>query len=326
MLGFRYFMDPAQYQTVPLSQIDTQIETFRITTREDVAELQESIQREGLINPPLLIEKSGSYTIVCGFRRIAACRKLGWHAISAGILEPGNGDLDCLRFAIADNAFQRSLNLIETSRALHKLAAILGAGNQLPEIAGGLGLPANPAVIYKIKDLCLLPEPIQRSILEDTISLSMANELATLDSDNAQAFTRLFDQLKLSLNKQKEIITLITEISRRENIADFQVLQDQKLREIIDAEDLDRGQKGRNLRAMLRQRRFPRIVSAEKKYDLHCKNLKLGSDIKLIPPREFEGTTYTLNLSFSNLAHLKEQHKKLSQIINHPSLKKILAE
>jgi ParB family chromosome partitioning protein len=319
-------MDPAHYQTVPLSQINSQIETFRITTREDVAELLVSIQHDGLISPPLLTLNNGSYTIVCGFRRVAACRKLGWHAISAGILEPDKGDLDCLRVAIADNAFQRPLNLIETSRALHKLDALTGAGNQLFEIAAGLGLPANPAVISKIRDLCLLPAPIQRSILDDTISLSMANELATLDSDSALAFARLFDGLKLSLNKQKEIIMLITEISRRENIAGLQVLQDQKLREIIDSEDLDRGQKGRYVRAFLRQRRFPRIVSAEKKYDLHCKNLKLGSDIKLIAPKEFEGTTYTLNLNFSNLAHLKAQHQKLSQIIEHPSLKKILAE
>jgi len=319
-------MDPANYQTVPLSRINSQIETFRITTREDVAELLVSIQHDGLISPPLLTENNGSFTIVCGFRRVAACRKLGWHAISAGILEPDKGDLDCLRVAIADNAFQRPLNLIETSRALHKLAALTGAGNQLSEIATGLGLPANPAVIGKIRDLCLLPAPIQRSILDDTISLSMANELATLDSDSALAFTRLFDRLKLSLNKQKEIIMLITEISRRENIAGLQVLQDQKLREIIDSEDLDGGQKGRYVRAFLRQRRFPRIVSAEKKYDLHCKNLKLGSDIKLIPPKEFEGTAYTLNLNFSNLAHLKVLHKKLSQIIEHPSLKKILAE
>jgi ParB family chromosome partitioning protein len=319
-------MDPAHYQTVPLSQINSQIETFRITTREDVADLLVSVQHDGLINPPLLIENSGSYWIVCGFRRVAACRKLGWHAISARILEPDKGDLDCLRFAIADNAFQRPLNLIETSRALHKLAASLATDKQLPEIATGLGLPANPAVISKIRDLCLLPEPIQRSILDDTISLSMANELATLDPDSAVAFTLLFDRLKLSLNKQKEIITLITEISRRENIAGLQVMQDQKIREILDAEDLDRGQKGRYLRAILRQRRFPRIVSAEKKYDLLCKNLKLGSDIKLIPPKEFEGTTYTLNLNFSNLTHLKEQHQKLSQVIENPSLKKILAE
>jgi ParB/RepB/Spo0J family partition protein len=316
----------AHYQTVPLSRINPQIETFRITTREDIAELLESIRQEGLISPPLLIENSGSYTIVCGFRRVAACRKLGWHAISAGILEPDKGDLGCLRFAIADNAFQRPLNLIETSRALYKLAAFLGASNQLTEIAAGLGLPTNPSIIGKIKDLCLLPEPIQSSILDDTISLSMANDLAALDPDSAATFTRLFDRLKLSLNKQKEIITLVTEIARRENLTDLQVMQEQKLREIIDNEDIDRGQKGRYLRAFLRQRRFPRIVSAEIKYDLHCKDLKLGSDIKLIPPKDFEGTAYTLNLNFSNLAHLKELHKKLSQIIEHPSLKKILTE
>ena len=107
-------------------------------------------------------------------------------------------------------------------------------------------------------------------------------------------FARLFEQLKLSLNKQKEIITLIGEIARREDISIRQVLACDTFQQILTDEDLDRGQKGRKIRSFLRQRRFPRIVKAEQNYHAHLKKLKLNPDIKLIPPKEFEGTTYTL--------------------------------
>ena len=93
---------------------------------------------------------------------------------------------------------------------------------------------------------------------------------------------------------------------------------------ILADENLDRGQKGRKIRSFLRQRRFPRIVKAEQNYHAHLKKLKLNPDIKLIPPKEFEGTTYTLNINFTNLAHLKMLQSMLVKIIQHPSFTKIV--
>ena len=93
---------------------------------------------------------------------------------------------------------------------------------------------------------------------------------------------------------------------------------------IITHRDLDRGQKSRKLRSYLRQRRYPRIDAAEKTFEIHRKNLKLGSDIKLIPPKDFEATSYGLNLTFTNLEHLKTLQNRLNTIIQQPDFKKIL--
>jgi len=314
----------APYQTVPLAQVNLQNDDFRITTREDIDDLVASIQHAGLLTPPFVIKQTSGYTIVSGFRRVAACRKMGWHAIMVRILEPERSHLDCLRLAIADNALQRPLNLIETSRALQKLSSFLGNIKQLAEAASTCGLPTNHSIINKIKSLCLLPLPIQNSILKDTISLTMANELAMLEPDTAVVFARLFEQLKLSLNKQKEMITLISEIAHREDISVRQVLAHETFQNIINDDELDRGQKGRQIRSCMRQWRFPRIVQAEENYNIHLKKLKLGHDIKLIPPKEFEGTTYTLNLNFTSIANLKTLQSMLDKIIRHPSFVKIV--
>ena len=320
----------AQYQTVSLASINLQNDGFRITTREDVDELATSIQHDGLIIPPTLIRQHSSenaqFAIVSGFRRVNACRKLGDNDIIARILETDAVPLDCLRLAIAENALQRQLNLIETSRALQKLSSFYDDDVQLARTAGTLGLPANPAILHKLRNLCLLPWPVQHSILSDSVSLSMAVELQKLDPDSAVTFARLFDQLKFSLSKQKEILTLAAEIAQRENSSIPQVMSNPRLHEIIDNEDLDRAQKGRRIRSFLRQWRFPRISQAEKKYQIRHKQLKLGNDIKLIPPKDFEGTTYVLNLNFSNLAELMELRNRLDRLIAHPILKKIVED
>jgi len=233
---------PAQYQTVPLAGINLQNDEFRITTREDLDELSTSIQRVGLISPPVLIRRACGFTIASGFRRIAACRKLGRQEIIGRILEPEPGRLACLKLAIAANALERPLNLIETSRAFQKLSAFSNSLKELAETASSCGLPANPSIIDKIINLCRLPLPIQTSILSETISLSMANDLARLAPDTAVDFARLFEQLKLSLNKQKEIVTLMGEIACREGTSIRRVLACDTFQRILADEDLDRGQ------------------------------------------------------------------------------------
>ena len=314
----------AQTKSVPLSRLDTTDDTFRITTRTSVDDLLASLRHDGMLNPPLVIGKASDFTIVNGFRRIAACKKLGREDIPVRVLHPDLSPLQCLRFAIADNAYQRPLNLIETSRALQKLSGYLGTGKRIADSASILGLPSNLSIINKIKDLCLLPEIIQDGILNDAISLSMAVELKTLAPDSAIAIARLFNELKMSLNKQREIVTLVKEIARRDGISQQKLLEDNQLQKIINDEDCDRGQKVRELRAYLRQRRFPQIVKAEAIFEYQRKQLNLGNDIKLIPPKDFESTTYTVNLSFSSIAQLKALHTKLDRMIKHPSLKKII--
>ena len=314
----------AQMKSVPLSRINSRDDTFRITTRTNVDDLLASIPHEGLLNPPLVIQQPSDFRIVSGFRRIAAFNELGLQEITIRIVKPDLSSLQCLRLAIADNSFQRPLNLIEASRSLQKLSAFFNTGQRLSESAATLGLPSNPSVIKKIKDLCQLPESIQSAIIADTISLSMAGELEKLPTNFAISLARLFSEFKLSLNKQREILTLIKEIARRDSISEQAVLEDRQLQDVILDQDLDRGQKVRELRAYLRQRRFPQIVNAEANFENQRKQLNLGHDIKLIPPKEFEGTTYTVNISFSSITQLKALDSNLSRILKHPGLKNII--
>ncbi len=315
------FLQPT---SVPLSRIDTNDDTYHITSRTDIDDLVASIPRDGLLNPPFVVKKGGGFVVVSGFRRIKAGVKLGIEEINVRILKLNRSPLDNLRLAIADNAYQRPLDLIETSRSLHKLAALLKPGQNLFETAASLGLPSNPAAIQKIQDLCLLPDLIQSAIITDTISLSMAMDLKKLAPDGAVAFVRLFNEFKLSLNKQREIMSLVKEIARRDGTSEQKVLNGQQLQGIVRSQDLDRNQKANKLRAHLRQRRYPRLVKAEAEFENQRKRLNLGKDIKLIPPKDFEGLTYALNISFSSLDDLRASYTRLGRIIKHPSLKKII--
>jgi len=309
---------------VPLSLIDSKDQTFRITTETGIDDILDSIKNVGLINPPILIKKKSKYTIICGFRRIAACRMLGLLNIEAKIPVSNANELDCLKFAITDNSFQRPLNLIEQSKSLFMLSGFFKDITSLADAASSLGLPYNPSLIKKIINIYYLPSPIQNCVLSNIISLSMAVELGAFERDAGITFARIFNDLKLGLNKQRELITLINEISLRENIPVMKVIQESNFQEILNSEELDRTKKTERLRFYLKKRRYPSIAQAEQDFVSLIKELKLKKGMKLIPPKNFEGNTFIIKLHFNNLKNLQDHSDALKKIIQNPTLKKIL--
>jgi ParB family chromosome partitioning protein len=318
-------LDPAiALQKVMLSKVDLADNTFHITTCTDLDKLVLSIQKLGLMHPPVLRYNPPGYVIVCGFRRIAACLSLGWEKVPARILKENLGRFELAQLAIADNASQRSLNLLETSRAVKLLTDVCTDKKQLQEASRALGLPSIPSVTAKVEKLCRLPLKIQDGILADTLNMSMALELGRLDPEVGEGLVELFGQLKVGFNKQRELLLLLKEIAKREDITIPQLIAEKTLQKLLKNDELDRAVKRQKIRSFLRQRRFPSISRAEEKYAKLVKQLKLGNNINLIPPKDFEGPTYMLTLRFDNHEALHNLKEKFEKIIHHPNFGKIL--
>jgi ParB family chromosome partitioning protein len=309
---------------ISLSDIDSSDHRYRITTREDIESLGDAIRTVGLISPPFLRGNGDRYSIVSGFRRVAACRALGWTAVPAQVAGGPAGDLEYASVAIADNATQRPLNLIEASRAVQLLISLFPDMVHLSEFSSKLGLPGSPALFGKLERLCHMAPQLQRGILSESISLAIALELDGCEPAVGISFTKLFTSLKLSLNKQREVVTLIKEIALREDLPMIELLEAGDLRAILNDRDLDRTQKVGQLRTLLRKRRFPNLASAEKRFKESVRGMKIGEGIQLIPPRNFESSDYTLQMRFRDADELKRHRSTLDEIIEHPSLKTIL--
>lgn len=309
---------------VNLSQIDFSDYNFLITTEKQVDDLMHSINHIGIMRLPLLLKKEAIYTIIYGFRRIEACRRLNWSKLEAMVLDPDTMRLKCIKYAITDNAFHRPLNLIEKSRSIEMLSYFFKDINRLSEELSVLGLSEHPSMIKKLKGICHLPELLQNSILSNTISLAMVLELTGISWDDAKGLIKLFNTLKLSLNKQREIVTLVKEIAMREDKSILQVIEESHVIKILLNEDLNKNQKAYNIRIYLKQRRFPTIAGIEKTYEKYRQKLNLERGFKLIPPTNFESPTYTLQLSFNNMTQLKGLKTAFDALMESPYLKKIL--
>ena len=311
-------------RVIPLREIDPGNEEFRITTRRAGDDFDSSLQRLGLLAAPLVLGGERGVTLLSGFRRVEACRRLGWEAIAARVLPARTPLYACALKAVAENSLQRPLNLIETSRSLSLLERHAPGGKIPPEDAAALGLPGHTGLTARLKTLCRMPAEVQEAVLEDAVSFAMACELGRMDEEAAVALARLFRELKTGLNKQREIVTLVAEIALREGSSPRAVLSDPELTALQSAGELDRNEKTRCIRRRLRQRRFPALLAAESSFQALRQRLKLGENLQLAPPRDFEGTRFTLTFSFERLEEVGRLRAKLDELMNHPDFKTLL--
>ncbi|MDP2862745.1 MAG: ParB/RepB/Spo0J family partition protein [Desulfobacterales bacterium] len=313
-------------EIIHISSIDIEDHTFRITTEENIEGLSGSIKNAGLINSPIVIRKKSGYTVISGFRRIRSAVNLGWTNISARTIESDADRFECAKLAITDNSLQRQLNLIEISRC-YKMLSGLCKEKDLPATASQLGLPDNSDLSGKIIRLCDLPEPLQQYILSGSVSMVMALELVKPEYNGSGIqFAEIFDNLKLSLNKQREFLTLSYEIAAREGISVLELINGVDFQNILSDEDSDRNRKTHKIRQYLKSRRFPAIMKAEDNFRRNLKKLALTGGIKLIPPADFEGNTFIISMEFKTTSEFDELTSCLNRLINDPVLKEIVSK
>ncbi len=312
-------------ETIALTAIDESDRRFLITTREDWADLLESIKIIGLLSPPLLLPlKNGRYCIVSGRRRMAACKESTLLKIPARILPDDTPFQDCAMLAVAENSLERPLNILEQARSYTLLSAQIESEPARTRIYQALGLPHHPVQVAKIQRINSFPAMLQTCVLGDSIPLTIALLLADLPGPAGMLFARLFTDLKIGLNKQREILTIAGEIAAREDVDLMAIFSQEPLKSLLSASDLDRGLRTQKIREYLRKRRYPRIAAAEKKIMECLKDLPLQDDMRLTPPPHLEDTTYTFSLQFRNMDEFTKAHDRMQALVHHPSLTKLL--
>lgn len=314
-------------ESVRLTEIDSGETAFRISTEQNLSGLAASIASVGLLATPILRRSDASrYTIVSGFRRVAACRSLNRQVVPARILSEDTPELDCAGIAITENAFQRPLNLIERSRALRILSAHFSDATALSKAAAAFGLAETPATIDAVLPLCGLSDGLQAGILNGTISLSMARELMRFDPEARAALAELLLSMKMSLSKQREVLTMLREISLKEGAAIPSLLSESETATILSDPEGDRNTKAERLRRHLKQRRYPAIHAAEEKTHALIRSLKLREEMKLVPPENLEGTAFTLTLRFHDVSELRGLHHSMGDLLDRPELERLISK
>lgn len=312
-----------KYDWAALDSIDTTNSLFRITTTQDKPSMKDSVRRVGLICPVVVKEGNNSLCLISGFRRLETCQQLGWKEIPCRILPDDTSTEQCAELAITDNLVQRPLNIVEQARCLRLLSDVSNGQRGLAAMANSLGISLNKAFAVKLKTVLSTTEATQAGLVLGEFSLPIALLLSELTNDEADAVALLFKRMPMGLNKQREVLLYLKEISARDDIPLTHFFEEDTIKGTLNNDDLDGNQKSRRIRSHLRKRRYPRLVKMEDEFYDHVRALGLGGTIQIMPPANFEGSSCTMTIRFNSLNALMRAHHKISDALDNPIAAKL---
>jgi hypothetical protein len=300
---------------VDISDIDLKPGPFTMSFNFNLEPLKASIDKFGVLNPPYLLKNSDStFSVVAGYRRLLAVRELGWPDIHCKIVPDPFPPLKALLLNLNDNLIHRQLNNIEKGMILKRLTRFLKEEEIVSDFMPTLGIPANKPTLTLFLGLEELEESIRISVAMERLSLRVAGLMLGIGRDDRLRINDLFTSLKFSFNRQWEITQWIMEITKREGLSISEVIDKGDIIEVLNNDRINNPQKVKLIVEILRSKRFPSLLEAERLFRQGLSNLRLPSGVKIIPPPFFEGIDYRLEIVFTKGEGLKETLAGLSHL------------
>ncbi len=300
-------------QQVKLSQIDDSPGPYGMSYGFDLSLLEASINKIGLINSPLLATKGkggaeDQFWVVAGFRRIAVLKALDVNQAPCRVLSPETSTLQCLMLNLYDNLAVRDFNAVETGMALTRLAELLPEQEVIKNFMPLLNLPSHEETLHLFVRIETALDRRGKDLLAcGSLSIQAAKLLLEMDSAARNEICRYFSDVKFSKNQQAQFIDFVNDLSRIENQSIPELLNEPDLITICENEQMNNPQKVRALIKLLRSRRLPHLVKAEKGFNRMVKNLELPAGFQITPPPYFEGPNYKLEIFFKDGRDLIEK-------------------
>ena len=152
---------------------------------EELVELAETIEQQGLIQPITVRKFNGRYQIVSGERRTRAARLAGWTTIDAYVHELLS-DKKMAEWSLIENIQRVDLNAVEVAKSYEKL--IENYGYTHDDLAKSVG-KSRSAVTNALR-LLKLPEQVQAWISEGKLSQSAARTLLSPEISDPETVAR----------------------------------------------------------------------------------------------------------------------------------------
>lgn len=144
---------------------------------EELANLADSIRKEGLLQPIIVRPKDGKYQIVAGERRWQASKIAGLESVPVRVIDMD--DEQALRVALVENLQRSDLNAIEEARGYKDLMA--KGGLTQAELAAAVS-KSRSAVANSLR-LLDLPQQIQDYVYDGALTAGHARAILSIPEE-----------------------------------------------------------------------------------------------------------------------------------------------
>ena len=167
---------------------------------EELRELAQSIEQNGLVQPVVVRQKADRYELVAGERRFRAFKLLGKTEIPAVVVEAD--DETAAKFSLIENLQREDLNPIEEAKGYKSLIEDYGLTQE--EAAKSVGR-SRPAIANSMRLLSLSPAVLEL-VENGSLSAGHARALIPISSDAKQlAAAEEIIKKNLSVRKAEQL-------------------------------------------------------------------------------------------------------------------------
>jgi hypothetical protein len=169
-----------------------------------------------------------------------------------------------------------------------------------------------------------MEDEIKTYVLREEVSRSNIRKLSTLSPDNRRSVLSLISPLKLGENRLRETLTLLEEISRRNQCEGKDIAQRPEIQEILSQKELTPSQKAERIKKVLTDLRYPRLNQMEKAFEKKRKELNLPSNISFYHPPFFEGKRLKIEFQFETTEEYRGILSALSALPEKDGFKQLI--
>lgn len=196
-----------EFKSILIDRIEVGPEQSRVRKiEENVDELAESINVNGLLQPIIVFLRDENYVLVSGQRRLLAFKKLGLTEIAAKVIDEPDDPIKAKAISFSENYIRRQLvdrDIVDTCMAFYRRYGSMKAASE------ELGLP-----YYRIREYVRydgLPEELKRLVdekevkVDDAVRARNVAELADGSVDVEKATQIAMELRPLSREQKKQL-------------------------------------------------------------------------------------------------------------------------
>jgi hypothetical protein len=291
------WLDCTKACLLDLSEIDLEDPTFLIPSFSSPYALEKSIERFGILNPPLVRKGTRSpCTAVLGRRRLAAAGKLGITRVHARIVPLEMTEQEGFQLAFWDNIACRQFDPACTAFVVRRLLALFPRDDVARDFLPALNVQQFGPRLERLKAIGSLEIPVLQALAWGRLTEKTAWVLSMMEPQERFALLELCKGLSLNANKTAEVIEGLFDLAHFAGSPILQFLEQEPVREVLCDRELSTQQRAARFRELVRSARFPELVARETQF--HAKLAVIGpwQGVTVRPAAGFEGPECTVEV------------------------------
>lgn len=276
---------------------------FPLRFGTDSRKLQASLKSHGLLRPLVLYRKDARMHVLDGMERLTFLKEQGDKNLETYVHDESNMDMRVAFLLYLEiNHWHRPFNIVEKARAL-QTAHDLFRGEGIPQAFWDLaGVRQNIRVTQQYRDFLKLPDVLHKFAVNNNMPLATMLLFLRFHPSEIEAMASRLCRLPLNPNRLTEILSLLVDLTRRDELRALEVLDEILPRVEMESTPV---QKEQTLRSVLLRKRNPNYEKRLREFEAAVKRLKLDDKIRVTPSPYFEEACVDVNTRFTSMEDVR---------------------